>query len=80
MCTYLYDFSFIQHHNLVGIADGRKTMCYDNHRLPLIEIRKIFSDGSLVIRIKGIGGFIQEDEHWILIDYPCNKDALSLPD
>ena len=79
MCTYLYNFTFIQNYNLVGIANSGKAVCHYYNCFSLVELREVFCNGSFIVGIEGIGRFIQEDEHWILIDYPCNKDALSLP-
>lgn len=48
-------------------------------RFSLVELRKVFSNDSFIVGIEGIGGFVQEYEHRILIDYSRNKYALPLP-
>ena len=79
MRAHLCDSAFLQDYDLVGVADGGKAMRHHDNRFPLVEIRKIFGDGPFVVRIKGIGSFVQENEHRVLVDDPCDEDALSLP-
>ena len=79
MCSHFCNFTLIQDHYLVGIANSGKAVRHHDNRFPLVEIREVFGDGSLVVGIKGIGSFVQKYERRILIDYPRNKYALSLP-
>ena len=79
MCPDLYNFPFVQNNYLVCITDSGKAVCYHNHRFTFIEIRQTFSNDSFVVCIEGIGSFVQKYEHRILIDYPRNQNALSLP-
>ncbi len=78
MCPHLYDFSFIQNYDLVGVADGGEAVCHDDYRLPIVEIRQVFDDRPFVVGVKGIGGLVQEDEHRVLVNNSCNEDALPL--
>ena len=54
-------------------------MCHYDYGFSLVELREVFCYGSLVVGIEGIGSFVQKYERRILIDYPRNKYALSLP-
>ena len=74
----LYDFPFVQHYYLVGVANCGETVRHNNHRLPLVEVRKVFGDGSLVVGIKSISCLIQLDELRVLVNDSCYQDTLSL--
>ena len=49
-----------------------------NYRFVLIEIRQILHNSLFVVRVQGVGGFVQEDKLWIFIYGTGYQNSLAL--
>jgi len=69
----------LQHHDLVGIANGAKPVCHHDDG-PVFEgpIQGIH-DLSFIDHIQRIGGLVQEQKPGTAIERPGNEQSLFLP-
>ena len=77
----LFDFvSFFDDNNLVSVDDGREAVRNDHHgeltsHLFLVVVDRLL-DCFLVDLIKSRGGFVEQQDSWLLDD--CSRDGNSL--
>jgi hypothetical protein len=67
-----------QHHYLIGIFYGAQAVGYDNYCFVLEELLQITLYYFFIVRIEGIGSFVEEQIIGITVDGACYQDALFL--
>ena len=62
MSAYLADLAFVKYNDLVGFADGRKTMRNDDGAAAGYELVDRLLDELFGLRVDGRGGFVQNQD------------------
>ena len=78
MVTHFYHSSLVHHNDLVGMSYSTQSVSYYNNGAMLIEVVEILYYHTLIEGIKRIGGLVEEDIIWILINSPGYQDTLFL--
>ena len=71
-------FSFFQHHYLVGVFHRAQAMGNNDHCLVLEELLQIALYHLFIVRVEGIGRFVEEQIVGIAIDGARYQDTLFL--
>lgn len=78
MGTHFGYLAFVHHHYLVGLERGGEAgvppllpFCHG-------EGGEVVCDDPLIVAVKGFGGFVQKDKHWVFVDYSGDQYSLAL--
>lgn len=79
VCSLLYHFPLIENNDVVGVFDGAEPVSHNQYCLSLIELMKVLHNNFLVVSIKRICCFIEEDIFQVLVHGTSYQQSLSLP-
>ena len=74
----LCDPPTVDHHDLVGMHDGREPMGNHDHRATVADLGQRALDGRLGLVVHRTGGFVEYQDRWILEQRPRQREALAL--
>src|SRR5262252_7667318 len=78
MAAAFDDASLLDYENLIGAPNGGKTMSNDKSRAAFHEIGEAALNHSFRLRVKRVGGFIENEDAWIGQDGPGDRNSLPL--
>lgn len=78
MGTHFGYLAFVHHHYLVGLEKGGEAVCHHYYRFAMAESGEVVCDDPLIVAVKGFGGFVQKDKHWVFVDYSGDQYSLAL--
>lgn len=70
--------ALLQNCDPVGVLYRAQSVGHNYHRAPLEELTQVLDDDPLVVCVEGVGGLVEKEILRVLVDRPCDEDALLL--
>src|SRR5215217_8246996 len=79
VAPFLGDACFVDDNDAVGVLDGGQAVGDDQRGAALGQFHEGLLDGPLRFRVERGGGFVQDEDGWILDEHAGDGEALLLP-